>query len=29
MQYITAPNIILRIMDPLDLDNTKNQVILI
>jgi hypothetical protein len=29
MQYINAPNIILGIMDPLDPDNTKNQVILI
>ena len=29
MQYINAPNIILGIMDPLDQDNTKNQVILI
>jgi hypothetical protein len=29
MQYITAPNIILGIMDPLDPDNTKNPVILI
>ena len=29
MQYINAPNIILGIMNPLDPDNTKNQVILI
>jgi hypothetical protein len=30
MQYINAPNIILGIIDdPLDPDNTKNQVILI
>jgi len=29
MQYINAPNIILGIVDPLDPDNTKNQVILI
>ena len=29
MQYINASNIILDIMDPLDPDNTNNQVILI
>ena len=29
MQYINAPNIILGIMNPLDPNNTKNQVILI
>jgi hypothetical protein len=29
MQYINAPNIILGIMNPLDSDDTKNQVILI
>ena len=29
MQYINAPNIILGIMNPLDPDNTNNQVILI
>ena len=29
MQYINAPNIILGIANPLDPDNTNNQVILI
>jgi hypothetical protein len=29
MQYVNAPNIILGIMDPLDPDSTKKQVILI
>ena len=29
MQYINAPNIILGIANPLDLDNTNTQVILI
>ena len=29
MQYINAPNIILGITNPLDPDNTNNQVILI
>ena len=29
MQYVNAPNIILGIVDPLDPNNTKNQVILI
>jgi hypothetical protein len=29
MQYINAPNIILEIENPLDPDNTNNQVILI
>jgi hypothetical protein len=29
MQYINAPNIKLGIMNPLDPDNTSNQVILI
>ena len=29
MQYINAPNVILRITNPLDPDNTNNQVILI
>jgi len=27
LQYINAPNIILGIMNPLDQDNTTNQVI--
>jgi hypothetical protein len=29
MQYINAPNIILSKMNPLDADNTNNQVIMI
>ena len=29
MQYLNAPNVILRITNPLDPENTNNQVILI